>query len=251
MKRTVQRLCLLLLASGMCLPCACFNQNPSYFPYLVPFGETVPTHAKPPGSGYFANFDPLAFRIELRGPPGEIANPVRTQTVYIATVYDDKNEPLRQRRVEWLLEGEGNIMEVDEHGWFGTRGQKINSKYAFSYTNTHEHQITRGNNNPKDDFVIRPGQTWCVISSAREGDTHLTAYAPGIHEWDKGRVVATCRWVDANWTLPPPASVRAPISFVIPIISRWPTTASATPSWTDRKPCSCPAGPGSSPPSAT
>jgi len=209
MKRTVQRLCLLLLASSMCLSCGCLggNQNPSYFPYLTPFGEAVPTHAKPPGEGYFANFDPKATRLEVR--PMDATNPVRTQNVFIATVYDDKNEPLRQRRVEWLLEGEGNIIEVDEHGHFGTRGQKVSSKYGFSFTNQHEHRITRGNNNPQDDFVIRPGQTWCVVSSAREGDTHLTAYAPGIHEWDKGRVVVTCRWVDANWTLPPPASVRA------------------------------------------
>jgi uncharacterized repeat protein (TIGR01451 family) len=215
MKCTVRCLCLLLLASSVCLSCGCLggNQNPSYFPYLWPFGEAVPTHAKPPGSGYFANFDPKATRLEVR--PIECTNPVRTQNVFIATVYDDKNEPLRQRRVEWMLEGEGNIIEVDEHGHWGTRGQKVSSKYGFSFTNQCEHQITRGNNNPKDDFVIRPGQTWCVVSAAREGDTHLTAYAPGIHEWDKGRVVVTCRWVDANWTLPPPTTERAGAEHVL------------------------------------
>ena len=60
-----------------------------------------------------------------------------------------------------------------------------------------------------DDFVIRPGQTWCVITSAVEGDTHITAYAPGIANWDKGKVFVTCRWVDANWEFPPPAVARA------------------------------------------
>ena len=50
----------------------------------------------------------------------------------------------------------------------------------FSYTDYKEHTITRGNGNPNDDFVIRPGQTWCVVSSAVEGDTHIADGAPVV-----------------------------------------------------------------------
>src|SRR3712207_8109044 len=40
-----------LLAAGLCLLTGCFgvSQNPSYFPYLHPFGDVIQTHAKPPG----------------------------------------------------------------------------------------------------------------------------------------------------------------------------------------------------------
>src|SRR5258707_6999799 len=56
---------LLLLCLLICAP-ACNTHNPSYFPYLLPFGDIIPTHAKPPGGGYYANFDPNAVRLEVR-----------------------------------------------------------------------------------------------------------------------------------------------------------------------------------------
>ena len=48
-----------------------------------------------------------------------------------------------------------------------------------------------------------------VISSAVEGDTFVTAYAPEIHNNDNQRVFVTQRWVDAEWTIPQPAVNRA------------------------------------------
>jgi uncharacterized repeat protein (TIGR01451 family) len=187
----------------------CFgvSQNPSYFPFLLPTGDIIRTHAKPPGLGYFSDFDPHACRLEVR--PLDGTNPVRTQHVLIATVYDDKDQPRRNRRVEWMVEGVGNIVEVDESGYFPGRGYKVDNKYAVSYTDYCEHKVTRGNANPNDDFVIRPGQTWCVISSAVEGDTHVTVYAPGISNWDKHKVIVTKQWVDAEWAFPAPAVNRA------------------------------------------
>ena len=214
MMRAGHKLCLLLLAALTCCLPGCFggNENPSYFPYLLPFGDVIQTHAKPISPGYFANFDPHAVRLEVR--PLEGTNQVRTQYVLIATVYDEKAQPRRNRRVEWMLEGVGNLIEVDESGVTPGRGYKTSPKHAVSYTACNEHSFTRGNDNPADDFVIRPGQTWCVITSAVEGDTHITAYAPGIANWDKGKVFVTCRWVDANWEFPPPAAARAGSEYV-------------------------------------
>ncbi len=205
----IRRWTLGLLAAGLSLVAGCFGvtQNPSYFPYLLPTEDIVRTHAKPPGHGYFADFDPHASRLEVR--PLEGTNPVQTLHVLIATVYDETGVPRRHRRVEWMLEGAGHIVEVDESGYFAGRGYKVDNRYAVSYTNYKEHRITRGNANPNDDFMIRPGQTWCVISSAVEGDTHVTAYAPEIANWDHNRVVVTKHWVDAEWVLPPPGVARA------------------------------------------
>jgi hypothetical protein len=80
----------LLAAGGLAFLSGCFGvtQNPSYFPYLVPTEDIIQTHAKPVGHGYYANFDPHAVRLEVR--PLESTDPVRTQHVLIATVYDEK-----------------------------------------------------------------------------------------------------------------------------------------------------------------
>jgi uncharacterized repeat protein (TIGR01451 family) len=210
MAHMVRRLGLkLLLVAGLGLATGCFGitQNPSYFPHLLPTGDIIRTHAKPPGHGYFSNFDPHAVRLEVR--PCADTNPVRTQHVLIATVYDDKGQPRRNRRVEWMLEGVGNIVEVDESGFFPGRGYKVDNKYAVSYTDYTEHRVTRGTEDPNDDFTIRPGQTWCVITSAVEGDTYITVYAPEIANWNAHKVFVTKHWIDAEWTLPPPAVNRA------------------------------------------
>src|SRR5438067_8225672 len=184
-----------------------FSHNPSYFPYLSPPGDIIRTHAKPPGKGYFADFDPHAQSLVVC--PVEGASPVRGQVVLIATVYDENGQPRRNRRVEWMVEGSGNIVEVDESGLFPGRGYKVDNKYAVSYTDYCEHRITRGNDNPNDDFMIRPGQSWCVITSAVEGDTHVTVYAPEIHNWEKNTLHVTRHWIDAEWTMPVPCAVNA------------------------------------------
>jgi uncharacterized repeat protein (TIGR01451 family) len=206
-----RRLCLTLLAACLALTAAagCFgvSQNPNYFPSILCDGDIIRTHAKPPGPAYFADFDPHACRVEV--VPIEATNPVRTQHLLIATVFDEENKPRRGRRVEWMLEGVGNIIEVDESGVFPGRGYKVDNHYAVSYTDYKEHCVSRGTGNPNDDFVIQPGQSWCVISSAVEGDSHLTVYCPEIHNWDHHKVFVTKHWVDAEWIFPKPAVNRA------------------------------------------
>ena len=203
MRRTVGITCLVsLLAAGLALLNGCFgiSQNPSYFPYLMPTEDIVRTHAKPPGLGYFSNFDPHAAHLIVR--PLEATNPVRTQHVLIATVTDEKDQPRRSRRVEWILEGVGNIIEVDESGFFPGRGYKVDNHYAVSYTEYVEHTLHRNLGHAEEDIVIKPGQTWCVISSAVEGDSHVTIYAPEIANWDCHKVFVTKHWVDAAWMWP-------------------------------------------------
>jgi uncharacterized repeat protein (TIGR01451 family) len=219
--------CVLLLPAGLLLFAGCYGitHNPSDLPHLVPFGDIVRTHAKPGGFAYFWNFDRHACRLEVK--PMDVTSPVGMQQVFIASVLDDEGKPRRNRRVEWLLEGAGNIVEVDESGFFPGRGYKVDNKYAVSYTDWLEHTITRGNDNPGDDFVIHPGQTWCVVSSAVEGDTKLTVYAPEIHNWEKNRLVVSARWVDALWRLPPPGVSRSGLPHVL-------TTEVFSP--TDRRP---------------
>src|SRR5262249_17079351 len=140
----IRTLLFVLLTAGLGPLAGCFgiSQNPSYFPRLLPTGDIIRTHAKPPGWGYFTNFDPHACRLEVR--PLEGTNPVQTSHVLIATIYDEKGVPRRNRRVEWMVEGVGNIVEVDESGYFPGPGDKGYNKYAVSYTDYCRHRINRG-----------------------------------------------------------------------------------------------------------
>ena len=190
--------------AALLLSCAsgCFgvSQNPSYFPYWLPTGDLVRTHAKPIGPGYYANFDPHAVDVALE--PVTMTSQVGSQVVILATVRDGANppQPRRSRRVEWKVTN-GNIIEVDESGYFPGRGG-IEGNTAFSFTSYHEHRLTRGNTNKQDDVMVRPGQTWCVVSSPVEGDTHVQVVVPGIYNWDKRMKTTVVRWVDASWEFP-------------------------------------------------
>lgn len=169
-------------------------------------GDTVQTHPKPPEGGYYKNWDPFAATLELE--PVSDVNPVRTQHILVATVKDKDGKPLPNRRVEWIISNGsvGDIVEVDESGWRASRGYKVDNHLAVSHTNNFDHVLDRGNDDPSDDIKLSPGQTWCVITSPVEGDTHIVAYAPGIYEWDKHKVFAVKHWYDLAWEWPAPAT---------------------------------------------
>jgi Domain of unknown function DUF11 len=187
----VQRVAMIrvVLFAAVVLPlvgCFGFVQNPAYIPSILPAGDAIQTHAKPAGFGYYRDFDPQAHRLEVT--PASSSCKLGGQQVLIATVYDKDGTARRARRVEWMIEGPGQIVEVDESGIFAGRGYKVNSKYAVSYTDYGEHRFTRGNSDAEDDFTVRAGQTWCVVTSAVPGETIVTAYAPGVFNWERGRV---------------------------------------------------------------
>lgn len=200
-----------LLMSGM-MACGamftiagCREHMPHSFTWPAT-GDQIPTHPKPPEGGYYTNWDPFAVTLEVT--PIEDVNPVRTQHVLIATVRDKNGKALPNRRVEWMIaEGSiGDIVEVDESGWRASRGYKVDNHYAVSHTNCCKHVLDRGNSDPSDDIILEPGQTWCVITSPVEGDTHITAYAPGIYDWSKHKVFVKKHWYDIKWECPPPAT---------------------------------------------
>lgn len=155
---------------------------------------------------FFPNFfDRHAIRLSVQ--PTDVTKSVQARQVFIATIVDEEGKPRRNRRVEWILEGAGNIVEVDESGVYPTKGHKTDDKYAVGFTDWLEHTIKRGDE--PEGFVVRPGQTWCIVTSAVEGETKLTAYAPDVDGLEKNRVVVTTHWVDTDWRLPSVISARA------------------------------------------
>lgn len=195
-----------LVTTVALLGCGC-SYNPGYFPFYLPGGRIVESHAKPGGFGYFRDFDPKAYRLEVT-PNQQIVAPPGSQVVLVGTVLDKDGQPRRSRRIEWIVDGPGNIVEADESGFYAGRGYKVDNKYAVTHTNYTTKTITRGNTDPADDVIIAPGQTFCVISSSVPGETVVTAYAPGVFNWDNGRVVVRIFWGDGRFNFPPPAVVR-------------------------------------------
>ena len=200
------RTALVIVAALAAAHCGC-SYNPGYFPYLLPGGHIKQEHAKPGGHGYFKNFDPKACKIEVTPGP-MITAPLGSQVVLVGTVYDEDGQPRRSRRVEWMIDGPGNIVEADESGLYPGRGYKVDNKYAVGYTSYLTKTITRGNEDPGDDVIIEPGRTFCVLSSAVPGETVVTAYAPEVFNWDQGRMVVKICWGDGRFNFPAPAVAR-------------------------------------------
>jgi uncharacterized repeat protein (TIGR01451 family) len=195
---------LALLAAGLTGLAGCTNVARGPDPLLgpTPTAEAIHTEAKPPSPAVLPSLDPRATRLEVR--PAEAVAPTRTEQVLVATVLDAQGRPLPGRRVEWKLEGPGAIVAIDDRGRLLFGGEKTDDHNAFSFTEHFEHVVSRGA--PGADFTIGHGQSWCVVSSAEEGETRVAAYAPEIGNAAANRVVVTQRWSDADWTAPQPSA---------------------------------------------
>ncbi|MFO0837439.1 MAG: DUF11 domain-containing protein [Phycisphaerae bacterium] len=177
-------------------------------------GDMERSYAKPPFG--VDNWDPWAASIELT--PVEDTNPVRTQHVFVATVKDKEGKPLPNRRVEWIIASGsvGDFVEVDSNGWRASRGYKVDNHFAVTHTREHPYTLHTG----EQDITLGTGQSWVVITSPIEGDTHITAYAPGIYDWTKHKTFAVKHWYDVRWEFPPPATnpTGTPHEFITKVI---------------------------------
>ena len=215
MPRPPRTLALLSIAlAALAAGCAGVAANPSRFPYWLPTGDVVPTHAKPAGRGYFADFDPDAVKLELSPDRGNAR--VGEERVFVATVLDAEGNARRKRRVEWILDGPGYIVETDESGITAGRGYLVNNQRAVSYTNHFAHTFDRGTSDPGDDFSVESGQTWCVVSSAKPGETTLTAYAPEIQKVSCRTAIARVVWGDAGQAGKPPTATPTALAGDLP-----------------------------------
>lgn len=156
----------------------------------------------------FGPFSSKAARLDVT--PQNAAHPTKKDILFVATVYDADGSTLRRREVEWMIEGPGEFVAVDDGGWFTSRGKKSGSKYASTTTHTFEEKLAKKTySSSAEEPLIKAGQTWVVVSSAVEGKTIITANCPDINDRDKGRVIATVLWADAEYGFPSEAVVPA------------------------------------------
>ena len=148
--------------------------------------------------------------------PGEIVAPINSEVVIVSTVYGPTGQPMPGRRVEWMIAQGGvgefvTLADRDETS-FGhsvrNLPKKVNNTFAIGESSAVNTLITRGTPSRADDVALTVGQTWITATSTIEGTSHVTAFGPDVHSWDRRRSTATISWVDAKWVPPPPAVVK-------------------------------------------
>lgn len=148
--------------------------------------------------------------------PDRILAPVGSEVILRAGVCADTGYLRTNRRVEWMLgaEGTGQFVTVGEQGEMDIlrfpwqRPNKHDNTYAVGYTSPFHTCLNRGTADRSDDVQVRPGDAWITVSSASEGASYVTAYAPESRDWDARRGRAVIYWVDAEWRIPPTVNVQ-------------------------------------------
>ncbi len=159
------------------------------------------------GKSYLQPFHSVATRIEVS--PTSASKKTKEEQVLIVSVYDEDGHPLSRRKVEWTLEGPGTIVAADDGGLILDRGKIDEGKYASSTTHSFEKKVGRKTKNPDDDFTVKAGQSWAVVSSAVEGQTVVNVVCPDVPDRTKGRVAVKIQWADSEYGFPPAAAVKA------------------------------------------
>ncbi len=149
--------------------------------------------------------------------PSKVLAPVGSEVVLRAGVCNQDGYTRTNRRVEWMLgqQGSGQFVEIGEEGesdifrlpW--EKSKKIDNTYAVSYSTPVHKCLDRGTADTSDDLQITPGDAWVTVTSAAEGTSYVTAYAPSVGNWPARRAIATIYWVDAQWQFPPSVTVPA------------------------------------------
>jgi uncharacterized repeat protein (TIGR01451 family) len=182
-----------------CLVCLFGCDGMPHNPSSLLAGDLFSQHPAQTAAGHP---DSVAACLDVQ--PREGVSPVQRQRVLIATLTDGKGEPCRNRRIDWMLEGAGSIVAVDESGLVTERGHRIDNRSAVSYTNAVGHSVARGD----ESFMAHPGQSWCVISAAAGGASHVFVYCPEIKDDRQNQVLVTTRWISEAWTFPKPIVAR-------------------------------------------
>lgn len=179
-------------------------------PMIDPTGERffiLGPVARQPEPGKPQCHDPI--RIELT--PTKVVAPVGCEVVMLAGVCGGDGYMLAREPVEWMLAsgGVGEFLTVGRGApldWlvgFSSGPRKINNNYARGTTSSSYLCLNRGTPTASDDLPVERGQAWVAVTSAVEGVSYVTAYAPGVKGWDSHTQTATIQWIDADIAYPP------------------------------------------------
>lgn len=146
--------------------------------------------------------------------PGNMIVPIGSEVVLIGGVCDGDGFYRQGEPVEWLL-GNGSVgtfLDLNQpdsplmHGLFhGPVGGKVCHNMAVGETISEPKVLDRGTPETADDVQLEAGQAWISLTSASEGTSQVTFFAPEVPSWQRRQQTALIHWVDAKWTFPPPS----------------------------------------------
>ena len=154
--------------------------------------------------------------------PAEIAAPVGTEVIVVASYIGEDSQYLRVgEKLSWDLSGTGAFMESNPSDGFtpkiftgeyegclncplikNARKAKEDSKTLTTTTSDQLWRINRGTETRLDDVTILRGQSWTSVSSTEEGTTSVSVMSDTIGNWDKRRATSQIHWVDAAFKFP-------------------------------------------------
>jgi len=153
---------------------------------------------------------------QLTLTPVHVAAPIGSDVVLLSGLVGPSGYYSTGDQIEWAM-AQGSVGQFFQVGGtglsfldqlFNRRPNLVSGGHAVSRSSRRSEVITRGTPNPLDDVWTQPGQSWVSVVSSVEGTSHVSVTAPGATGWDRVVQTATIHWIDAQWTLPPPAIVR-------------------------------------------
>ena len=128
------------------------------------------------------NLTPEPVAASVTVSPSEDYNPIRTQHTLVAQVKNKDGAPVSGASVEWIINhSPGAVGDIVSLG--GSNPQKIDDSYGIVRTNA-------------------AGEARLTITSAREGDTDITAYVPGISDPAVHKQFVVKHWLDLTARFP-------------------------------------------------
>ena len=86
--------------------------------------------------------------------------------------------------------------------------QKDNNNYVVGATSGQARRAQSRHCRSERRHPSADGEAWVSVTSASEGTSRVTAYAPSVGNWQFRQASATIFWVDAQWIFPPSAVVE-------------------------------------------
>lgn len=171
--------------------------------------------------------------------PSRIVAPVGSEVVVLAGICGGDGYFVINQPLEWMLSNDsaGEIIEVGgmNHSAFNQlvppSSKKIDGKFARGRTGLKNLLLTRGTPTPVDDIELQKGQTYISVSSASPGTSYITGLAPKAEGWDRRRSSTVVHWVDAEWSIPVPASATAGTVFPLTTVISRTSTGGGVENW--------------------
>lgn len=148
-----------------------------------------------------------AGREHLRVMPNGLVAPVGSEMLLKAGVVSPEGNLVANQRVDWSVARNGvgqfselGFRDLGQFWGFFEAPQKIDDWSATTTTAVVPITLNSSTPNPYDDVPIFRGESWVTVTSATEGMSVVTAYAPAVDTFNQAG--STIYWIDAQWVFP-------------------------------------------------